>query len=323
MNFLPKSQTQLLHSLSYEGKMLQDLKMPTRKEVEQVLLRSLFNHNGVIKEFGAGEKIVEEIANDFNLNKEQRNAYLETIYIKEKRLKKSSLWHRLLFRAADNLAKEKLISRPTQTMLLTNKREWMLTEEGYDQALRLLCIPTTQKEVLRVKSYEIQKIVKKIIEQEKPEKYNPFEKSKKTYKISKEAKLRERGFRQAIIEAYEYKCAVCGFKLNSPNNLQWEVEAAHIVPHRLNGKDDIWNGFALCHLHHWAFDVGWFSLEDNYHVIATNKINSLEKIYGKIYNYDFIGQLSNENLIIAMPNNKNNHTHITAIKWHRENILFK
>jgi len=73
--------------MSYERKMLEDLKMPTQREVEQALLKSLFNNNGVIKEFGAGEKIVEEIANDFGLNEEQRTAYLETIYKKENRVK--------------------------------------------------------------------------------------------------------------------------------------------------------------------------------------------------------------------------------------------
>jgi len=51
--------------MSYEGKMLHDLKMPSRKEVKHALLISLFKHNGVIKEFGAGEEIVDEIANEF------------------------------------------------------------------------------------------------------------------------------------------------------------------------------------------------------------------------------------------------------------------
>jgi hypothetical protein len=91
---------------SYEGKMLYDLKMPTRKKVEIALLKSLYNHNGVIKEFSKGEEIVDEIANNLKLNEEQRNAFLKTIYKKENRIKKSNLWHRLLFRAADSLAKE-------------------------------------------------------------------------------------------------------------------------------------------------------------------------------------------------------------------------
>ena len=137
--------------MSYEGKMLETLKMPSRTEVEQALLKSLFRHNGVIKEFGAGEEIVDEIANDFDLTEEQRTTYLETIYRKENRVKKSSLWHRLLFRAADNLAKESLVCRPSQTILLTNKKEWILTENGYDKALELLHIPREQKDRLSIK----------------------------------------------------------------------------------------------------------------------------------------------------------------------------
>jgi hypothetical protein len=308
--------------MSYERKMLEDLKMPTRKEVEQALLKSLFNHNGVIKEFGAGEKIVEEIANDFGLNEEQRTAYLKTIYKKENRVKKSYLWHRLLFRAADSLAKEKLVSRPTQTIRLTNKREWMLTEDGYDQILEILRIPLTQKEILPIKSYEVQKIVKKICEQERPENYNPFENKKKIVKITQEAKLRNRAFRQSIIEAYDFKCAVCGMKIYSPNTLQWEVEAAHIVPHNSDGKDDILNGLALCRLHHWAFDVGWFTLKDNFKILASRKIQDLSADFGKMGNYDFMGQLSKENMIIYLPKKQEIHPHPNAIKWHRENIFY-
>ena len=258
--------------MSYERKMLENLEMPTRKEVENALLISLFNHNGAIREFGAGEEIVDEIANDFGLNEEQRTTYLETIYKKENRVKRSYLWHRLLFRAADSLAKEKLISRPSKTILITHEREWMLTEEGYDRVLELLRIPISQKEVLPVKSYEVRKVVKKIYEQDRPENYNPLEKNKQIVKVTREANLRNRAFRQAILEAYGYRCAVCGMKIYSPNTLQWEVEAAHIVPRSSNGKDDILNGIALCHLHHWAFDVGWFTLEDNFTILASKRI---------------------------------------------------
>lgn len=307
--------------MSYEGKMLEDLKMPTRNEVEQALLKSLFKHKGVIKEFGAGEEIVEEIGNYFGLSEEQKTAYLETIYKKENRVKRSSLWHRLLFRAADSLAKEKFVSRPTQTILLTNKKEWMLTEDGYDQALKILDIPLTQKEFLPIKSYEVQKIVKEISEQERLENYNPFENNKKIKRVSREAKLRNRGFRQAIIEAYDFKCAVCGMKIYSPDTLQWEVEAAHIVPHCSNGKDDILNGLALCRLHHWAFDVGWFTLKDDFKIFASRKIQDLSAGFGKIGNYNFIGQLS-ENMIISLPKNQQNYPHHNAIKWHRENIFY-
>lgn len=110
--------------MNYERKMLEDLKMPNRKEVEQALLKTLFKHNGAIKEFGSGEEIVNEIADEFDLSENQRTAFLRTIYKKEDRVKKSFLWHRLLFRAADSLAKGELISRPTSTVQVTNRKEW-------------------------------------------------------------------------------------------------------------------------------------------------------------------------------------------------------
>lgn len=75
--------------MSYEGQMLQDLKMPTRKEVEEALLITLFNHNGTIKEFATGEEIVDEIAGKFSLNQNQRSAVLERIYRKENRIVKN------------------------------------------------------------------------------------------------------------------------------------------------------------------------------------------------------------------------------------------
>ncbi len=194
---------------------------------------------------------------------------------------------------------------------------------GYDKTLKFLGIPSAQKEFLPVKSYEVQKIVKKIRDQERPEFYSPFERNRKTITITKEAKLRNRGFRQAIIEAYDFKCAVCGLKINTPNTMQWEVEAAHIVPHNSFGKDDVWNGLALCHLHHWAFDVGWFSFEDNFRVITSSKIRTLSPDYGKMWDYDFIGQLSRRGSIISLPDNRNNHPHLSAVIWHRENIFLK
>ncbi|RYX83489.1 hypothetical protein EON73_03850 [bacterium] len=309
--------------MSYEGKMLEDLKMPSRKEVEQALLISLVKHNGVIKEFGAGEEIVNEIADDFALTEEQRNAYLKTIYKKENRVKKSLLWHRLLFRAADNLAKEKIVCRPSQTVTFTNKKEWMLTEIGFDEALKLLHIPQEQKDDLPVKSYEVQKVISKLIEAPRLIDYFPIDEKKTTSTITKEVSIRKRGFRQAVIEAYDFKCAVCGFKLYSPNKMIWEVEAAHIVPHSSKGKDDILNGISLCHLHHWAFDVGWFSLFDDYTITVSSATNNLEDDYGKLDNYNFIKSLVQPNLKISLPISETIYPHVNSIKWHRENIFNK
>lgn len=307
--------------MSYEGRMLQKLKMPLRKDVEEALIKSLFKYNGTIKEFSAGEDIVDELASYFRLSERQRTAYLETIYRKENRVKKSLLWHRLLFRAADSLANKNLISRPTETVRLTNNREWMLTEKGFDLALRHLDISSIKKDFLLIKSYEVQKIVKKLTTKKRPKIYNPFDKNKIITKITKDIKVRARGFRFAVIESYNYKCALCGMKINSPDSHRWEVEAAHIVPHRAQGKDDIWNAIALCHVHHWAFDVGWFTLLDNYSIRISSSINSLPEDYGKFGDSDFLRSFVKHKTKIFLPDQKEIYPHQSALNWHRENIF--
>ena len=302
--------------MSYESQMLNEFNMPARKEVENALLKTLFDNNGVIKEFGSGQEIVDAIADNFNLSNDQRQAFLQTIYKKENRVKRSLLWHRLLFRAADALAKDKLISKPTSTYALTNKKEWMLTEQGYDKALTLLDIPVSQKSFLPVKSYEVEKIVKKLNEKSRPVNYDPFDSSKTLKRITINQSIRARGFRQAIIEAYDYKCAFCGLKLQSPNKLMWEVEAAHIVPHSIRGKDDIWNGIALCRLHHWAFDVGWFTVSPDFDILSSDNLKSLPENYGKIFNHGIQSLIYSK---IILPVNKAKYPHKDSLIWHQNN----
>lgn len=309
--------------MSYEGDMLIKLGMPPKRAVEEALLKTLVKHNGSIKEFAEGEKIVEEMANQFSLKEEQRTAVLERIYKKENRVVKTPLWHRLLYRAADSLAKNNLITNPSTTFHLINKKEWMLTEDGYDKALSLMKIPSNQKEFLQVKSYEVQSIANKIIKSKRPDNYNPVDIHRKKKTLTKEQSIRVRGFRQAVIESYDCKCCICGLKIKSPNNLYWEVEAAHIVPHSLLGKNDIWNGLALCSLHHWAFDVGWITLSDDFKMMISSKYDDIENDYGKMGDFDILKNGVFENKPILLPEVDSLFPHKNSIMWHRENIFFK
>src|SRR5947208_8434753 len=301
--------------MSYESRMLEQLAMPTRTEVARALLRTLLKNGGVVKEFGAGQEVVDEIADQFQLNERQRTAALETVYRKENRLKKALLWHRLLFRAADSLANNGLVSRPTQTFHLTQRREWMLTEKGFDEALRISNIPTSEKDSLPIKSYEVQKVVKKLVETPRPTNYQPFDRNRKTVRTIRETALRMRGFRQAVIEVYDFCCAVCGLKINSPDSLCWEVEAAHVVPHGSFGRDDLFNGIALCRFHHWAFDVGWFALLDNYKICVSSKLAALPREFGRVGDYELIRALTQSRSKIRLPSRQQVYPHINSLSW--------
>jgi hypothetical protein len=311
--------------MSYEGDMLVSLAMPERQAVADALIKTLFRHNGTVKEFSSNEEIVAEIADIFSLNKEQREAVLERTYRKEDRIVKTPLWHRLLYRAADRLAQEKRVMRPADTASLTGKKEWMLTEKGVDYAMRLLQMPQARKEAIPVKSFETQKEVKRIIETPCPDDYVPFEQAKPSIRraAARTVSVRARGFRQAVIESYDYACGICGLKINTPGALNWEVEAAHIVPHGLCGKDDIWNGIALCRLHHWAFDSGWFSLSNQYRVLVSSQFERLPDDFGNMSGFDVFRKSLEANRSVVLPRNASLRPHPHALEWHREHIFYR
>jgi putative restriction endonuclease len=79
---------------------------------------------------------------------------------------------------------------------------------------------------------------------------------------------RDRSFREKVIRAYQYRCAVCGFNVRMGNTLI-ALEAAHIKWHQAGGPDIEYNGLALCSMHHKLFDRVAFTLnEDNIFMVS-------------------------------------------------------
>ena len=72
---------------------------------------------------------------------------------------------------------------------------------------------------------------------------------------------RDSKFRQRVLRAYEYRCAVCGFDVRL-GSVSIALDAAHIRWHQFGGPDVECNGLALCVLHHKTFDLGVFTLSD-------------------------------------------------------------
>lgn len=72
-------------------------------------------------------------------------------------------------------------------------------------------------------------------------------------------RVRDPGFRHAVLRAYEQKCAVCSFDVRLGSRTV-ALDAAHIKWHQAGGPDDVRNGIALCVLHHKLFDEGAFTL---------------------------------------------------------------
>ena len=62
-------------------------------------------------------------------------------------------------------------------------------------------------------------------------------------------RLHQREFRDAVLDAYDHRCAVCELPIDSL------LDAAHIDPDSsAEGEPVVPNGLTLCKLHHYAFD---------------------------------------------------------------------
>lgn len=73
------------------------------------------------------------------------------------------------------------------------------------------------------------------------------------------ARKRDPQFRQRVLTAYEWKCAVCSFDVRL-GSVSIALDAAHVRWHQAGGPAVESNGLALCVLHHKTFDLGAFTV---------------------------------------------------------------
>jgi putative restriction endonuclease len=82
-------------------------------------------------------------------------------------------------------------------------------------------------------------------------------------------------FRQRVLTAYEYRCAVCGFDVRL-GSVSIALDAAHIRWHQAHGPDEESNGFALCVLHHKTFDLGAFTVSTDGIVLVSDQAHGTD-----------------------------------------------
>ena len=88
----------------------------------------------------------------------------------------------------------------------------------------------------------------------------------------KQIRKRDPMFRESILKAYEYQCAVCGFSVRLKNKIL-ALEAAHIKWHQAGGPDEEVNGLALCATHHKLFDLGAFTVSPELQMLVSDEVN--------------------------------------------------
>lgn len=85
------------------------------------------------------------------------------------------------------------------------------------------------------------------------------------------SRARDPEFRERILRAYDFRCAVCGYD----GRLRYTplaIEAAHIKWHKAGGPDTEPNGLSLCSMHHKMLDRGAFTLRPDATIVVSENV---------------------------------------------------
>lgn len=132
------------------------------------------------------------------------------------------------------------------------------------------------------------------------------------FDIRTSLRQRDPKFRQMVLRAYNYQCAICGFNMRH-DNAPIALEAAHIRWKQHHGPCEVPNGLALCSIHHKAFDRGSIGLDENMRVIVSDAVNGggvVQRLF-----WDFAGKA------IALPPVKENYPGERFVEWHRKEVF--
>ena len=141
---------------------------------------------------------------------------------------------------------------------------------------------------------------------------HPFSMQRDVASVQTETPVRSAGFRRAVMQIYEHTCAVCELNIRASSG-ESVTDAAHIIPFSVSYNDDIRNGISLCKSHHWAFDTGLISLDDDYQVIVSPSMSEQGPTEG------VLTQLRDKR--IWTPEDDQYHPDKGALEWHRMRVL--
>ncbi|WP_244847618.1 phosphorothioated DNA-binding restriction endonuclease [Caballeronia sp. SL2Y3] len=119
-------------------------------------------------------------------------------------------------------------------------------------------------------------------------------------------------FRDDVLRAYQYRCALCNFDMRISNRTIG-LEAAHIKWFQFEGPDVVENGIALCCLHHKLFDIGAFTLGDERRVLVSEEAHGTEQFEHTL--------LRHHGSRLNAPVRAEHHPSSQFVAWHRTQVF--
>jgi len=179
---------------------------------------------------------------------------------------------------------------------MTRLREMYVGAKMDDELFGYLCNPETRERLraVLINTYFVPE-VRPLVEKQGKINYDAYKYSQTLLKMAEpevqygegrgeddfQERVRDQGFRKAIVSLYEHRCALCGIRMLTPDG-HTVVEAAHIKPWSEGHDDRPTNGLALCRLCHWSFDEGLMSVGDKYEVLVSRRVQIEQNLPGHI-----------------------------------------
>jgi putative restriction endonuclease len=123
--------------------------------------------------------------------------------------------------------------------------------------------------------------------------------------------VRNAAFRRNVVKLYDQRCAFCKMRVVSWDGLNI-VDGAHIQPFSEFRDDRFVNGMALCKNHHWAFDHGWFGVDDDYRILIPWDRFTEEAAVASREMMEFKGEW------IEFPKQESFMPSLEGFRWHKE-----
>ncbi|MBF2761123.1 MAG: HNH endonuclease [Ectothiorhodospiraceae bacterium AqS1] len=124
---------------------------------------------------------------------------------------------------------------------------------------------------------------------------------------------RDPRFKEEVLIAYGYRCAVCDYNIRL-GNTALGIEAAHIRWHAYQGPDRVDNGLALCTIHHKALDHGAIGIDEGMRVMVSDHVNG-DRESCDLHFHRFRGKE------IHLPYREDERPHLEHLEWHLDRVF--
>jgi putative restriction endonuclease len=172
--------------------------------------------------------------------------------------------------------------------------------------------PSDMDERLREDPELLRRIVRTLLDEHFPASYHEDLLTAVGLDLTSRRSKRDPDFRDQVLNAYAYQCAVCGL---APilDGMSAALEAAHLRWHSHGGPSTIENGICLCPLHHKGLDLGVIGISRARRVVVSSRLHggdATEASFGRYHDQLLRGPVHGYPSVLP-----------EYVKWHAQQVF--